>query len=60
MINLHSCNIKDGVKNFKDSITNKTYCLILAEVLPGNIFMSKPVLGCNHVEESEDQVTCSF
>jgi hypothetical protein len=28
---------------FKDSITNKIYCLISAELLAGDIFMSKPV-----------------
>lgn len=35
--------MKEGMKNLKDSITNKIYCLIVAEVLARNIFMSKPV-----------------
>ena len=35
--------MKECMKNLKDSITNKIYCLILAEVLARDIFMSKPV-----------------
>jgi hypothetical protein len=35
--------MKDGMKNLKDFIVNKIYCLILAEVLAKDIFMSKPV-----------------
>jgi len=31
--------------NFKDSVTNKSYCLILADVLARDIFMSNPVSG---------------
>jgi hypothetical protein len=33
----------EGIKNLRDSITNKIYCLILVEVLPKDIFTSKPV-----------------
>ena len=45
VINLHSWYMKEGMKNLKDSITNKIYCLILAEVLARDIFMSKSVTG---------------
>jgi hypothetical protein len=50
--------MKEGMRNVKDSITNKIYCLILAEVLARDVFMSKPVIGLFHVEESTDQFTC--
>ena len=49
--------MKKGVKNLKDSIANKIYCLMLAEALARDIFMSKPVTGCSLVEDSADQVT---
>ena len=58
MINLCSFHMKEGMRNVKDSITNKIYCLILAEVLARDVFMSKPVIGLFHVEESTDQFTC--
>ena len=41
--------------NLKDSITNKTYCLILAQVLARDIFMSKSVTGlfpCGGISKS--------
>jgi hypothetical protein len=37
--------MKEGIKNLRDSITNKIYCLILVEVLARDIFMSTPVIG---------------
>jgi len=41
--------------NLKDSVTNKIYCLILAEVLARGIFISKPILGlfpCGGISKS--------
>ena len=32
--------MKEGTKNLKDFITNKICCLILADVLAGDIFLS--------------------
>jgi hypothetical protein len=40
--------------NLNDSISNKIYCLNLAE----EIFMSKPVTRLFHVEESSNKLTC--
>jgi hypothetical protein len=50
--------MKEGMKNLKDFIINKIYCLNLAEVLARDIFMSKPIIGCSHVENLADQITC--
>jgi hypothetical protein len=43
VIHFHSCHVKDGMMNFKDSVTNMICWLILAEVLARDIFISKPV-----------------
>jgi hypothetical protein len=40
----------DGMMNFKGSVTNKIYSLILAEVSARDIFVSKPVSGLFYVE----------
>ena len=50
ILSMTNCNksllhMKEGMKNLKDSITNKIYCLNLAEVLARDIFMAKPVTG---------------
>jgi hypothetical protein len=37
--------MKKGTEDLKDPITNKIYCLILAEALARDIFMCKSVIG---------------
>ena len=47
--------MKEGMKNLRDSITNKIYCFILAQVLARDIFMSKSVTGlfpCGGISKS--------
>jgi hypothetical protein len=36
--------MKEGMKNFKDSITNKIYYLTLVEILAREICLSKPAI----------------
>ena len=36
--------MKEGMQNFKDSITNKIYYLILVEILAREICLSKPAI----------------
>ena len=37
--------MKEGMKNLKDSIANKIYCLMLAEALARDIYDIKNPLG---------------
>lgn len=44
-MNLHSCHMREGMKNLRDSITNKIYLSHFSWTLARGIFMSKPATG---------------